>query len=293
MMKSIGQPLSSPQRIGIILLSPPGYQHSGAFREIAETLLYGFRALGAEAKIFTNTFPPDFLHLVLGLHLLPPALIPALPPDTVMYNLEQVEESLFDWAPQLREAFSRLEVWDYSHRNLERLRQMGFSGRFHCLPVGTMPQMSRIKSAPVQDIDVLFYGVVNERRRLVLKAIQDRGFVVRAAFGYYGEARDALIARAKLVLNLHKHQAQVFEIVRVSYLLANHKAVVSEIAPETEIDAELCRAVAGAPYQDLVETCVGLIGDETARSALAERGFQVIDARRQDQLIARVMAERA
>jgi len=279
-------------QVRILILSPPGYQHAGAFSEIAECLVYGFRALGHDAGIVVNRVTPGSLNVVLGAHLLPAPLFADLPPDTVLYNLEQVEDSLFAWAPQLRDAFGRFEVWDYSERNAARLRAMGLGRRLHLLPVGTMPEMTRIRPAPRQDIDVLFYGAVNERRRVALKAIQDRGLTVQAMFGCYGAARDALIARAKVVVNLHKHDAQVFEIVRVSYLLANRVAVVSEVNAATAMDPDLRDAVAGAPYAALADTCAALVADDRARAALAERGFRVIDARRQDAFLATMLAER-
>ena len=64
-------------------------------------------------------------------------------------------------------------------------------------------------------------------------------FRVRAESGVRGAERDALIARARLVLNLHFYPTAIFELVRVSYLLANGKAVVAECGPETEIDADI------------------------------------------------------
>ena len=63
-------------------------------------------------------------------------------------------------------------------------------------------------------------------------------------------------------------------MIRVSYLLANRTAVVSERSPETEVAPELRDAVAFAPYEHLVETCLSLLRDEARRRALAERGFE-------------------
>jgi len=279
-------------RFRIVIIEPPGYPHAAAFTEVAETLVHGLTALGHQASAVINGFDPDAVNVVLGMHMLPAPVVAQLPPETVMYNLEQVEDSMFQWAPQLREAFSRFEVWDYSQQNLVRLRAMNLAGRSHLLPIGMVPELCRIKSAPVQDIDVLFYGVVNERRRVALKSIQDRGHKVAAVFGAYGRERDGLIARAKLVLNLHKHEAQVFEVVRVSYLLANAKAVVAEVSAVTAIDDDLRGAVAATPYDGLAETCSRLLADEAGRKALEQRGFAAMNARRQSDYLAALLAER-
>jgi hypothetical protein len=208
----------------------------------------------------------------------------------VFYNLEQVEDDLFDWMPALKPAFARFEVWDYSLRNIARLRSHA-PVLFH-LPIGTVPELSRIRPASVQDIDVLFYGALTDRRRAALDAIRAAGLSVQAVFGVYGQERDALIARAKIVLNLHKHAAQVFEIVRVSYLLANRKAVVSEITPTTDIDADLVDAVCGVPLEDLPRACRRLVDDEAARFALQERGFARMTARNEVHAVRKLLNQR-
>ena len=281
------------ERYQVVVIEPVGYQHTGVLAELAETLVCGFRALGLPSRLMVNTCSAEALNIILGAHLLDAETAAALPANCAIYNLEQVEDSLFQWAPHLTALFGRLEVWDYSRRNLETLRSGGLAPRSHHLPIGTVPELTRITPAPTQDIDVLFYGAVNDRRRAILKGISEAGLNLKAVFGAYGEARDALIARAKLVLNLHKHEAQVFEIVRVSYLLANRKAVVSELSPETEIEPDLADAVAGAPYDRLVETCVALAADGSARRKLERRGFQRMSARRETDYLKILLAERA
>jgi hypothetical protein len=276
--------------VQIVLIEPLGYQHTAALAEMAETLVCGFRALGHSARAVVNGFSADALNVVLGAHMLTPAVAAELPADTVIYNLEQVEDHLFEWAPVLKDLFARCEVWDYSRRNIARLKPL--APRLHHLPIGTVPEMGRIRPAAEQDIDVLFYGAVNERRRTVLKAIADGGLALKAVFGAYGAPRDGLIARAKVVLNLHKHEAQVFEIVRVSYLLANRKAVVSELAPTTQIEPDLRDAVAGVPYGEVVECCRRLVGDAAARRALEERGHARMAARQEVVYLRRLLAER-
>ena len=276
--------------VQIVLVEPVGYQHAGALAEMAETLVLAFRALGHPARAVANGFAADALNVVLGAHLLSPAVAAQLPADTVIYNLEQVEDHLFEWAPGLKGLFARCEVWDYSRRNIARLKPL--APRLFHLPVGTVPEMGRIRPAADQDIDVLFYGAVNERRRAVLKAVADAGLGLKAVFGAYGAARDALIARAKVVLNLHKHEAQVFEIVRVSYLLANRKAVVSELAATTQIEPDLRDAVAGVPMGEVVECCRRLVADAAARQALERRGHARMAARQETAYLRRLLAAR-
>jgi hypothetical protein len=155
------------------------------------------------------------------------------------------------------------------------------------VPVGYAPVLSRIEPRPHEDIDVLFYGDVSARRKRVLDAVSASGLNLVIASDVYGAERDALIARAKLVLNIHNHDGiKALETARVFYLLANRKAIVTELKPDVSIDEDLRRAMVGAPYADLVSACIDLAGDATRRAALAEAGFACMKARDEATIIA-------
>ena len=47
-----------------------------------------------------------------------------------------------------------------------------------------------------------------------------------------------LIARAKVVLNLHHYASHIFEVVRAFYLMTNGKAIVGEVSPTTSGDPD-------------------------------------------------------
>jgi hypothetical protein len=274
----------------VVIVVPPGWPHGPVFAEIAETLVLGLQAIGHKASAAVNQFLPNALNIVLGGGNIFAADIPRLPPRTIVYNLEQIDDTTFQTWPDLLPLLRRFEVWDFSERNIARLR--GIAPRLFHLPVGTVPEMTRIAPAPAPDIDVLFYGAITDRRQAALHAIEAAGLRVHTAFGVYGAARDALIARSKLVLNLHKHAAQIFEIVRVSYLLANRVAVVSEVSSQTELPPDLADAVCGVPYDGLAAACVRLAADDAARRALQARGFQRMAARKQPFLLRKLLNQR-
>jgi hypothetical protein len=142
----------------------------------------------------------------------------------------------------------------------------------------------------VQDIDVAFFGSENPRRLAVLQALLRAGLKVHAAVGVYGAERDALLSRAKLVLNLHYHEAQVFEIVRVSYLLANRLCVVSEIGFDRDLEAPFARGVAFAPYGELVAACRYLLQRPNARRRIAQDGFEAFQAMPQAPMLRAALA---
>jgi hypothetical protein len=214
----------------ITIARPQGYIHSDCFREAAETLQSALRSLGHSVEIGENTINSLLTNIIFGAHLLSEQEARSLPASTIVYNLEQLGgASLPSWYMVLA---SQLLIWDYSPLNLARWKLVPCLEPPVLAEIGFVPELRRIPSAPVQDIDVLFYGSLNERRTGILRALDAAGVRVHCAFGLYGSKRDELIGRAKIVLNLHAYATEVFEIVRVSYLLANAKAVVAETSPD-------------------------------------------------------------
>jgi hypothetical protein len=141
----------------------------------------------------------------------------------------------------------------------------------------------------MQDLDIAFVGSLNPRRSMALEAMQRQGLKVQAAAGVYGTERDALFARAKVVLNLHYHEAQVFEIVRVSYLLANRVCVVSEVGLDQRLEAPFARGVAFAPYGELVAACRYLVQRPDARRRIAGAGYDIFKAMPQAPMLAKAL----
>jgi hypothetical protein len=228
------------------LYSPPGYPHAAGLAELAETLEAGLAGLGMadEPLIF------------LGAHL-PGARVPS---GAIIYNTEHPQ------SPWANAAYHTLccahEVWSY---------YQGGPGRY--VPIGYMPALTRIPRADPQDIDVLFYGSVNERRLDVLLELRSRGLHVEPVTGVYGAERDALVARAKVVLNLHYYLPGIFEAVRVSYLWANRKAVVCEASDDGK---------GGLLYANLANACQVLVVDDARRWAFEGMSFETFT--RQDEV---------
>jgi hypothetical protein len=269
-------------QFAVAVVAPASYVHSQAFREVAEALHYGLRALGHGSLLTTRLDYDDRHTIVLGSNVL--ASFGWDPPKKpILYNLEQVDDSSPWMTPAQLTLFRRHPVWDYSRANIEQLTARGVSGLTH-VPIGYVPQLTRIVPA-AEDIDVLFYGLYSKRRQAVLDALRARGFRVEQLFGVYGAARDALIARSKIVINMHVYEAKVLEIVRISYLLANRRAVVSEPGRDPTEESDLAPGIAFAAYDELVDRCTELLRDERARRELAERGYDLFSVRSQSAIL--------
>lgn len=276
-LRGSGATRSAPKRYAVTVVSPPGYIHSAAFSEVAESIHYALRSLGHDSVITTDGDLAERQHIVLGPNLLPDYPLP-LARNAIVYNLEQVSATSSWMRPQLIDIFQRYVVWDYSQSNAEAFKVLGVHVE-RVVPIGYVPELTRLQRVADPDIDVLFVGSMNERRKAVLDGMQAAGLRTHAAFGVYGAARDALISRAKLVLNVHYYDAKVLEIVRLSYLLANRCAVLSEHSANRQEDEQLAGGVAFAPYDDLVRRARALIDAPAERERFAQRGFEIMTAR--------------
>ena len=276
-------------RFAVAIASPPNFPHSKAFDEVAEGLHRALLALGHDSVLTDRLDLDERRTIVLGGNLLVRNELEP-PKNPIFYNLEQLGDDLPSMTlPGFFDLFRRYPTWDYSQANIERLAALGLP-RPTYVPIGYVPELTRISPAD-EDIDVLFYGAPYERRYAVLRDLHDRGLRVKWLSGVYGPSRDAWIARSKIVLNIHYWEAKIFEITRVSYLLANRRAVVSERGADPALERDVESGVAFADYDGLVDRCVELLSDERARRELAERGYQVFSARSQAAILHRALSE--
>lgn len=264
-------------KLAVTVVAPPGYPHAAAFVEVAETLHAALTALGHDSMLTTEGRLPGRRHIVLGANLLPGYPLP-LAEDAILYNLEQVQPGSSWFRPELLELFRHYTLWDYSRRNRDALAPLGIEVA-RLVPIGYVPELTRIEPAPDPDVDVLFFGSSNPRRTAVIERMRAAGLRVEAVFGVYGAARDALIARAKVVLNVHFYDAKVLEMVRVSYLLANRCCVLSEVSSDREDDDALAAGVAFAGYDDLVARAQELVADPALRARFGQRGLELMRER--------------
>ncbi len=273
----------------VVLIRPPGYQHSDAFQEVMIMLKYGIESLGYPVVVTENEFSTTNINIILGSHLLTSDLVAKIPASSIIYNLEQYDvKSMLN--ATILPLFKLFTIWDYSKRNIEQFRKLCCKNPLYHVPIGYVPELTCIARNPTQDIDVLFYGSTNSRRQKIVEELRKNGLTVVSLFGVYGKTRDAFIARAKIIINIHFYDASILEIVRISYLLANHKAVVAECNEDTEFAEDLKTAVALVPYDHLIETCIELVHNNEQRQLLEKNGFECFSLRHEADILQKVLS---
>ena len=279
------------EQFNILVVRPPdGSSFHHAYTGLAAILGAALKRLGYPTRLGENETIRDATNIVVGAQCLEPELADELPANTIIYNTEMVLRSS-PFLTTLTAFVGRFETWDYSERNVRAWHDLGISDRVRWLRPGYLPECSTIDPATPTDIDVLFYGHVNPRRRAILDQLareQVRTYVLQNT---YGRARDAYIARAKIVLNLHATDAAVFEIVRAAEVLANHRLLVSE-GGDTDSVEDLCDGMVLGDAQELPRLCRLFLDDEMRRKTLAERGFELFSRRDFLATLAGALAER-
>lgn len=271
----------------VVVVKPEGYIHAEAFRPVQQMLVQALGELGHDAIAADSYHEPPRRNIVLGVNLIERYGI--LPPaGSILYNLEQCDKSstwmnagtvsLFKADSLVIRgeritADSMYELWDYSAQNVEWWKRSVAIHDVKLVEIGYVKptQPTKYLAEEERDIDVLFYGSVNERRARVLDDLHARGLKVEALFGVYGDELERYIERAKVVLNMHFYDAQIFEIVRVSHLLRHGRFVVSEWGG-------LCRAFEGielAPYENLADVCAEMVKRPEHRARAAQIGKHI------------------
>jgi len=266
------------EQFNILVVRPPdGTSFYHAYAGMAALLAAALKRLGFPTRFGDNELVRDATNIVLGAHSLEPQLADALPAETIIYNSEMVLPSS-PFLPALEPFVRRFQTWDYSERNVRAWRELGISDRVRWLRPGYVPEATTVDPATPTDIDALFYGLVNARRRTILDALARRNVRTYVLHGSYGAERDAYIARARIVLNIHATPEAVFEMPRAIHALANRRALVSESTDDDSI-ADLVDGMAIANAAELPDLCRTLLDDDQRRSQLAQRGFELFSRR--------------
>jgi hypothetical protein len=239
------------------------------YKEVIETVAWGLQQLGHQVSYGVNQLESGATNIVFGGQVAPLAALRQLPEGTIIYNFEQMNAATAQQAREQLKFHARsptFTIWDYSSANLPAWRALG-RDQAKVVPVGYAAVLTRIPKPADQDIDVLIYGLSGQRRLHTFQALSMLGLTTVFVSGLYGKARDDLIARSKLVF-------------RVSYLLANKKAVVSDLDRNTTIDQGIKDGIRFVSSLDeLTQACTTLIENDRERVAWEERGFYCMTKR--------------
>ena len=264
--------------INVCLIKPKNYIHYLALQELAELIHFSVLEIGLKSQITFNYCDnnPSTKNIVLGAHLLNDNLIEDIPENTIIFNTEQIESITENWKKKiLNLARKNIIFWDYSQYNLDYLsKTINIKGKL--FQIGYQKELNRINHNIVKNIDVLFYGSINTRREHIINKLKDRKINVKTLFGVYGKERDDLIAKSKLILNMHMYDSKIFEIVRVFYLLSNSIPVLTEVGSDTKFNNDFLDMICKSTYENIEKNIIYLLENDKKRIELGENGLNAI-----------------
>jgi hypothetical protein len=168
------------------------------------------------------------------------------------------------------------EVWDYNKSNVNFLhRRLG--KRVSLLRFGYAPFLETVPSNVPQDIDVLFYGSMCPRRWNIERDLRKQGInAIFRSFNLWGTERDSLIARAKIVLNIHFHSSCLFEYSRVLPLLSNRKFVISEFSSDQDEYKFLEGGLVICNYNEILPKILYFLQHPDERHVISTQGYEIV-----------------
>jgi hypothetical protein len=277
------------------------------FVELAEALAYEMRLQGAVAKLDVGEIPlprPGLVHVFMPPHeyvslsrYRPPA--PHLA-RSIVISAEQPDSHFFAAnLPLAREAGA---VFDINPRSVRAYRAAGIEAsllevghtrlwdRFERTRDGNGGEPSRAGAAPRRDIDILFLGRISHRRERALAGYagiferfrchlglsdNSRPNVATGATFVAGDDKRSLLARSKVLLNIHGENEPYFEWLRVAEAICAGCAVVSEHSSDFA-PLEWGRHVLTGDLGSLGLLCAYLAEDDPRREEMSTQAYELL-----------------
>jgi hypothetical protein len=149
----------------------------------------------------------------------------------ILYNTEQLSRKsclhiLISYAKNPK----CIEIWDYSHANVEICKRHNITTRH--VPL-SMPECAlskfRLLRMGGQPYDFGFAGCDSPRRKKIMDGLENAGYKINYIVEKYGEERDIEMAKCKILLNIHVlDDFLVFESARCEPWLAIGWPIISE-----------------------------------------------------------------
>jgi hypothetical protein len=157
------------------------------------------------------------------------------------------------------------------------LEQAGIQAKY--VPVGYHPQFGILQPDAERDLDVVFFGSLTEGRAAALRDIECRlgkaGYGLTVASGdCYGESRNGLLNRARIVLNLLNYPWE-FPSMRLVMAMACGCLVVSVSGPDPAPFRDGEHFIQAEPGS-ICETLLRYLANEDERTVLAQRGHAFV-----------------
>lgn len=271
-------------RFSVVLYRPdsPRFIILKAYEEVLHSVAWGLQALGHEVTVRRNQIDAGATNIVFGwLPALQAGHADQFPPGTILYNLEQDSAEPLRGKPAMELAAARFQIWDYSQANIARWNELAPRYPVFYAPISYAPVLERLPPAQ-EDLDLLFIGSLSSRRAETITLLDlPPTTSLMTVSNVWDAQRDALLARARVLLNISNRnlKQEIYEVVRVSYYLANRKAVLSEAVPWQKVEPDLAGVLRFADRAEFGAITSTWLLDPDLRRRYAEACYEVFRQR--------------
>ncbi len=207
-------------------------------RDFLLALQYGLESLGHDVVLSGLQMDTSRFNLLVGAYFLRKSDLEHINASGVAFahvNTEVIAGDLLNHDPNKTDFLGAYLpsmragrfVWDVILDNLEEHRRYGNNAHF--LRWGWEPRLQDIAHREPKDLDFYFFGLMSPRRRAIVEALKQRGFVGLADHSCPYFLRNDRISRARVLLNIV--QDEIYTHVnsfRICYLANNGCAILSE-----------------------------------------------------------------
>ena len=203
--------------------------HYDRFIELARSVEHALYKFGAGSVIIQDDVDVNFSDGSFTMNIVFPALkyfnMDRLKGYKIIYQTEEL------WNRRERKVYDMCQGYD---RALEMYDEnvkipSGTENVVYC-PVGYSPVWESDLPQADEEIDVLFYGSIIDRRIIFKREFKELGFTSLFIDGHYGNSRDELIKMSKIVLNIKCRDLWSYGPMHCLPAQANKKFMLAEKA---------------------------------------------------------------
>lgn len=250
--------------------------HESTFSEIAISLYNQLKKLYNCELVHTIENNDISLYILFGAH----ALITNPPKNYIVYQLEQTGiENQSCFSKEYIYILNNAQyILDYSIENKKYILSIlkkELHNKYFIVNLGFSSSLINCPKYKKKTIDVLFYGSNCPRRKKIITLLDESNLKVQYFWNsIWGEKRNSLIGKSKIVLNAHYFKNAILEVPRITHCIANKVCVVSE--PGRNKNTNLMYS----PYihfadtpEKIVQKCKELCADDKLRKKICDKAF--------------------
>jgi GR25 family glycosyltransferase involved in LPS biosynthesis len=213
-------PIFDLKKDGAVILTVP---HTLYVAKLIKEALY---KSGIKSEIILEK--PDKGYKDLPHFVICPQIFESLPGFYVAFQMEQSVSTRWFTEKYFNILENSFAIFDYSLTNIKYLTSNNISAKqIFYMPLSTLSN-SVFDSYEEEDVDVLFYGDINnERRKKYIEALREK-YSVKVINNLFGEDLAYELSKAKVVVNIHFYENALLETTRIYECLSNNKIIVSE-----------------------------------------------------------------